>query len=100
MKERTGYVSNSSSASFILQKSKMTEAQIQHIESLISAYKGIHYIKLPGTLPGLESCGETWEITENTEFIKGETFMDNCELSKILDNIGVKEEATIEWSHD
>ena len=83
MKIRIGFVSNSSSASFVLFKHYISAHQMDKIHEYLSKQK--------------EMDCEYWTITEeNEDMIGGSTIMDNDEFSKFLDNIGVATEA-IKW---
>ena len=68
MKIRSGFVSNSSSASFVLDKRYLTAGQIEKI------------------ITWLEKGGEceSWDITDTDDFIKGWTVMDNDYFSDYL----------------
>jgi hypothetical protein len=77
MKIRQGFVSNSSSCSFIIPKKFLTEEQLDLIRN--------H-----------QTCGEeyaadwAWELEETDEVIKAETSMDNFDFLSYLDKIEVK----------
>lgn len=92
MKIREGFVSNSSSASFILFKKYLTEEQIKNIVSLNEKD-----IKAPN-----DSYSECWHITEEDEFIKGETSMDNDLLYEMITNMDppIPMKAVINWRGD
>jgi hypothetical protein len=79
MKIRQGFVSNSSSCSFIIPKKFLTEPQLDLIRN--------H-----------QTCGEEyaddwpWELEESDDSIKGETIMANFDFPAYLEKIGVKRE--------
>lgn len=83
MKYRNGFVSNSSSASFIIGLSNITGRQFQQI---------VHY-----SLDGNECEG--WTITITDDEIKGYTSMDNFNFDGYLDRIGV-DPNVIEWVYN
>jgi hypothetical protein len=72
MKLRLGFVSNSSSSSFVLDKSKLT-AQQRH--------KIMHAV---------QSSGDLWEIedVEGQDFLRFDTWMDNLGLGKLIEAVG------------
>ena len=79
MKIRTDFVTNSSSSSFTIRKKYLTEKQI----------KAIWKHDILGEKLGLEYFQEKWEIGEENGFITGETILDNFDMEKFLDIIGV-----------
>lgn len=87
MKVRRDFVTNSSSSSFIISKKCLDEDQIEAIRN-----HGILGEKL-----GLEYCDETWYISENNNYITGDTFMDNFDMEEFLEKIGVKSK-NVNWS--
>lgn len=93
MKTRLGFVSNSSSSSFVINKNFLTEKQIEQIWN--------HFIILCGTDCFYEadyfSDYDEWNITEDEDEIKGTTMMDNLDMKFFLDWIGVPNKY-IKWS--
>jgi len=79
MKVRLGFVTNSSSSSFIITKKNLTEKQIQAIR--------IH--DELGEKLRMHCSDERWIISESENYISGETFMDNFSMSNFFDHIGV-----------
>ena len=90
MKVRLGFVSNSSSASFVIYKRNLSKLQIMAIKS--------HYISLDFIRDGRHSWDE-WHIHEDDYEIRGYTSMDNFDMHKYLEKIGVNEEH-INWKEN
>lgn len=99
MKARLGFVSNSSSSSFVVPKSALTSDQI---------YKIKHYQKTATELLKLDNlteeekevlswCDSSWTITETKHTLKGDTSMDNFDIAAFMIMIGVPaEEISVE----
>jgi len=81
MKIRNGFVSNSSSSSFVIQKNNLTVKQIEMIKNHSEEAKKI----------GMDYCDDTWDIVETENTIEGFTFMDNFDMCNYLSKIGVSE---------
>lgn len=79
MKIRNGFVSNSSSSSFIVSKRFITEEQMDNIRNL-------KYTEL---------C--FWHIEEDEVYFCGRTDMDNFDMHDYMTNIGVDMEH-VKWS--
>jgi hypothetical protein len=95
MKIRTAHVTNSSSASFIIPKSKLSDLQISMIKCHIEIS---NLLASEGELDYKESYLDQWRITEDNENIYGDTMMDNFDMQWFLKNVGV-DENDIEWDH-
>ena len=89
MKRRTGFVSNSSSSSFIISNSKLTLGQIDDIQN--------HSEVAKKSMPEIEWAEDSWNIGIGHDFVRGSVFMDNFDMFNFLKNIGVADE-DIEWS--
>ena len=87
MKVRRDFVTNSSSSSFIISKKYLDEDQIEAIRE--------H--RFLGEKLGLEYSDEPWYISENNNYITGDTFMDNFDMEEFLEKIGVKSK-NVNWS--
>ncbi len=79
MKVRQGFVSNSSSSSFVIPMSALTPEQLDKIHNHIEEGKKL----------GMECCGkhDAWHIKEST--ISLSTYMDNLDMYHFLQAIGV-----------
>ena len=86
MKTRSGFVSNSSSSSFIISLDDITGKQLKQIRD------HRHY----GKKLGLEYADDEWNISVTDTHVKGDTIMDNFDMREFLDKIGVPEEA-VQW---
>ncbi len=85
MKVRSGFVSNSSSASFIIDKRYITTDQIEKIKEFNNSKK----------------CWDYWSISEDDEFLRGYTTMDNDYLYEwIKENINLPMKAIVSWECD
>ena len=94
MKIRQGFVSNSSSSSFVVAKAALTEEQIELIKN--------HW-DIAAEDPTLDHIGtrnsfDAWEIKEGRFLIKGFTSMDNFDMEEYLKVIGVDLDE-VEWPH-
>lgn len=86
MKTRAGFVSNSSSSSFVLDKDHLSPAQIDQIK---------RHTKLAQDF-GIEH----WMIEEREHIILLETWMDNFNMSEFLEHIKVPTEAILRHNRD
>lgn len=83
MKTRNGFVSNSSSSSFVIQKANLTPYQIDQIKDY----------EFYAEKMGLEYWDDGyWTVTETEDTIGASTIMDNFDFFEFLEKIGVKEE--------
>ena len=90
MKIRTSFVSNSSSASFILDKRYISYEDIKKIQDY--CYTLNEKRNWIGS-----KCSDTWTITEDENFLKGFTSMDNGYLfSWIRENIDLPLKAIVD----
>ena len=89
MKIRQGFVSNSSSSSFIILKENLTEEQLEQINNH-TQYAKANFHQFEYT-----DDGEGWDVYDKGKTIRLWTFMDNFDMSLFLTLIGVDEEDII-----
>ena len=82
MKERQGFVSNSSSASFIVNKHYISGYQMDKIREHAN-----------------EAGDDAWDIEDKGDVIGLSTYMDNFDIEEYLWKIGVPKHA-IQWDKD
>ena len=80
MKTRNGFVSNSSSSSFVINLEDISAKQLKLIQS-----HQIEGKKLD--IPWADT--DFWDVTVTETTVEGSTFMDNFSMSDFLDEIGV-----------
>lgn len=87
MKQRQGFVSNSSSSSFVIRLDDITAKQLKLIQT--------HQIK--GKKHGIpHAMTDPWTIEVTEETVKGSTWMDNFDMRHYLWIIGIPENK-IKW---
>ncbi len=79
MKYRRGFVTNSSSSSFLIAKKYLSDKQIEAIRNHSELGQKLH----------LQWANESWDIDENDDFITGYTYMDNFDISELFKIIGI-----------
>lgn len=79
MKCRLGFVTNSSSSAFLIAKKHLSEKQMEAIRMHSELGKKLH----------LQWASDSWNISENEDFITGDTYMDNFNISELFDIIGI-----------
>ena len=76
MKIRQGFVSNSSSSSFVINKINLSEKQIEQIKN-------------HGSYMRYNEQSDAWTIEEDEFEISGSTWMDNFSMLEYLEKINV-----------
>lgn len=77
MKIRAGFVSNSSSSSFIIRKDVLSPQQIRLIRDHLAE----------GTMLGLyvnDGWDDSWAVRETDDTVEGSTIMDNFDMEQYL----------------
>ena len=82
MKIRYGFVTNSSSSSFLIAKKVLTPNQVKAIWK---------HIELGHKLGISVDDDSRWDIEESENFIAGTTYMDNFSFDKFFELIGIKD---------
>ena len=92
MKIRSGFVSNSSSSSFIVKKNLITAKQAYMIDNHVP------YARMKGWDCGYcDEDRDAWSIEHiDEDTMRLSTWMDNFSMSDFFDHIGLSEEA-YEW---
>jgi hypothetical protein len=90
MKIRCGFVSNSSSSSFVIQLKDITAEQLEKIvnHATIGAQLGIDY-----------ADSDYWNIEVDSENVRFSTEMDNFDMIEFLEKIGVNDSVIGDWWH-
>lgn len=89
MKIRKGFVSNSSSSSFVIDKMYLTDTQMEFIRNAVEIAKNY---------TNIDTYDQPWEIIETDDTISGTTSMDNFDMAEFLTEIGVNSNF-IDWNH-
>jgi len=85
MKIRNGFVSNSSSSSFVIALNEITVEQLEKIKNHSEEGKKL----------GMEYASDEWFIKVRNGLVTGSTIMDNFNMQEFLEKIGVKNK--VEW---
>lgn len=88
MKIRCGFVSNSSDASFVIPLDRLTPLQVEAIKRHCAL----------GEMLGIP-WSEDWFVIVENGYIAGSTLMDDFDMDKLFDFIGVEERTVYRHSH-
>ena len=97
MKTRSDFVTNSSSASFIVAKALLTEQQIEQVKNMNDYLNAQYHAQGPevyGKAPADGNwdniwCGDWWDIKEDEYYLEGFTGMDNGDIEHFIREIGI-----------
>lgn len=93
---RIGFVSNSSSSSFIIAKELLNSEQLDAIRNHYD-----HALKNQLVDFTYLSRSDEWHLVENDEYIGGHTMMANFEMDDFLKKIGVNlDQVEFDWQYE
>jgi hypothetical protein len=107
MKTRTGFVSNSSSCSFVVYKKDLTEEQKALVENYAETYtneceRANEDLDEDGNPVYCNTCShpeciEDWKMEEEDDRYNFNTFMDNADLVSAFERLGIKVSNLGDW---
>ena len=100
MKQRSGFVSNSSSSSFFIPSKAVSEKQIEKIKNHTSnSYFDADTEDSKYARTKEQKLHDAWSIEECYDGVRGSTNMNNFDMDEFLTSIGVDAE-DVEWRSD
>ncbi len=87
MKTRLGFVSNSSSSSFVISKKFLSPYQIERIKNHLKESKELS--PADWEEDWWNEDHDQWDIIEKDYLVRGDTCMDNFDMATFLSRIGV-----------
>jgi hypothetical protein len=93
MKIKVDFVTNSSSAAFVILKENLSQIQIDLI------YNHIEMAKAIAARERHSLCLEEWQIKETETTIEGFTSMDNFDMHWYFEKVGIDNDI-VEWDSD
>lgn len=95
MKERLGFVSNSSSASFIVYKKNLKASTINKIKN------PKHFAEKLNQEKDYNFCTDnSWHIIEDDYLIEGQAIIDNYPINEYLEAIGLRKDIDFFYRRD
>ena len=99
MKQRLGFVSNSSSSSFLLNKEMLSEHHIWQINHHIEEAERLYNETLNEDLAWTNE-GDAWEVDDRNQVLRLYTDMDNFDMAAFLRAINIPYGAAVEYERD
>lgn len=100
MKIRNGFVSNSSSSSFMIYKKDLTEKQIYWIKNHIAACHLSSFKKFSNLVSNHIREQDAWDIRNEDDKIIMSTIIDNFDMLLFLEYIGVDRNNIFEINYE
>ena len=94
MKVRSGFVSNSSSSSFIINKSDLDNYQLEMIKDYYSICESMVN---QGTKLNFYCLEDRWSIYETDHTIEGYTHMNNFDIGEFFEKIVKVDMSKVSW---
>jgi len=99
MKVRVGFVSNSSSSSFVLQKEHVTPAQLKLIRNHIHKARKLNQELSKGDQFYVRDS-DVWHLYETEKTLEGSHYIDNFDMEKYFRLLGLPEFSFVFFDKD